>query len=519
MRNDLEWLETEMRRANPIPRHADVADEAAAVALLVSRGRHTMQSVRDRTESPAPKRPHRALVAFASAAALVLTFGGITLWALGRNGTTPAGQTTPAPTTSITTLPPTTTSTPTTTAASTTAASTTTTTSPIPAWTTGAGWARTGEGAEGGYGGMLRVVALDDDLVALGYDHEVGLGAVWISADGLTWEGPVAVDWVPWDLEAVAATGAGLVAVTQENTRLTGEDPAGGPVVRVRTSPDGREWVVAADLPLGTDSLGEGGHLALAAGPEGLVLAGVVCVPECENAVWVSADDPSAWERVPAEATGLSTAAVDEHPAQFLDSVVATDEGFLAGGTDYADDSSGPLPTFFQSLDGRSWVSIGRIDAGQGSVTDILVLEDDTYLALIGSPPDYPIGALRIYGSSDAQTWTLVHEEPTSWSGVDLVDLGNIEWVHVLFFDDSAVSGEWVAVVGSVQVDDSWNGIALLSPDGSEWALVGLEDETFLDGQVLGISRWDDGFAAVGQSCNLDGDLCRWITWAWTPPE
>lgn len=153
------------------------------------------------------------------------------------------------------------------------------------AWTSrdGRTWSRAPDDPSLATGLMAGVTPGGPGLVAVGADADQRRAMVWTSSDGSAWRPISSPTFLNHGLKirmtAVAAAPDGLIAV---GNRLFGTQF--GTAV-VWTSPDGRTWSVAPDIPV----FGQGEMLALAADPSRVVVVGTVGAPDnYVPTVWVS---------------------------------------------------------------------------------------------------------------------------------------------------------------------------------------------------------------------------------------
>lgn len=220
---------------------------------------------------------------------------------------------------------------------------------------------------------MNAVVAGGPGLVAVGYDEQdAGFddtgakateAAVWVSADGLTWER------VPYDeatfggansqvMNAVVAGGPGLVAVGYDNANpgWAGLDANAA----VWTSPDGIAWTRVPDSAVFGDQRWQTMNAVTVGGP-GLVAVGYDGpVDKYNAAVWTSVDG-SIWARVPPDEAVFGGTGI-----QAMDAVTAWDGGLVAVGYDRAIGSF--EAAVWVSSDGSTWARVPRNPAVFGGL-------------------------------------------------------------------------------------------------------------------------------------------------------
>jgi hypothetical protein len=275
-------------------------------------------------------------------------------------------------------------------------------------WTSadGLAWSRVpgDETTLGGEGDqdMAAVVAGGPGLVAVGAEYlgEDWDAAVWTSADGLAWSR------VPHDeglfggpdhqfITGVVAGGPGLIAV--------GSDRAGGDTDgAVWTSADGITWMRIQDEDLGGEW--DQSLVAICAGGPGFVVVGEAFGSEgLDAAVWTSPDGLS-WDRVPHDA------AIFGGPGnQAMSAVAPGGPGLIAGGYDDAT-ASDMDAAVWTSPDGLLWARIPHDEvtfggSGDQWVAGLAVLGDEIVAAGGGAAPG---GAAAVWTSPDGALWSLL---------------------------------------------------------------------------------------------------------------
>jgi hypothetical protein len=197
---------------------------------------------------------------------------------------------------------------------------------------------------------MFSVVVGGPGLVAVGWDSSVdeGDGVVWVSADGYDWtriDDEALFGGPGWQgLRGVSAGGPGLVA--------GGWDSSGGDSdAAVWVSADGETWerVPAEEAVFGgpndqkIESVTAGGPGVVAVGWDG-------SRGDLHAAVWVSADGYT-WTRIPHDATVFGAPGEQE-----MFSVVAGGPGVVAVG--FAESDGDPQAAVWVSADGQTWTRL-----------------------------------------------------------------------------------------------------------------------------------------------------------------
>jgi len=419
-----------------------------------------------------------AVIAIGAAAAVLVLIGGTALLTLQFAGGGPADHTAPV------TVPVTTTVAPT----------STTATNPGGA---GLVWGRVpdDEAVFGGAGSqeMSSVVVGGPGLVAVGSDESGGDpdSAVWVSADGSTWarleDGVVLGGAGDQRMDGVVAGGPGLVAFGGDDP--DGEAGAAAYVPAVWVSADGLTW---ERVPLDGAVLGEAQHIAfIAAGGPGLVAVGDDrSGGDSDAAVWVSADGYT-WARVPhdeavfggtadqlmssvtfggpglvavgseihrsgatisdvvnaavwASADGLTWMRVPHDEAAFADSfmnsVTAGGPGLVAAGGWFGDDRAAPVWT---STDGLTWARVPH-EEDDPSVIWSVVPGGPGLVAAGGWVSDHRTAA--VWTSTDGLTWERVFHDNAGFVGPAITSVAAAAWGLVAVGLDGPF-GEATAVV------------------------------------------------------------------------
>ena len=205
------------------------------------------------------------------------------------------------------------------------------------------------------FGELHAVAAGGPGLVAVG--QRGGFPTVWTSPDGLRWS-QIPEDGAPQcgyedQMLDIVAGGPGLVAVGQ----------CGG-IATVWTSPDGFEWT---PVPHDPTVFGDSGELAsIAVADSGFVAVGHIS-DDGSKGIWRS-DDGLDWSVVPLDTDDVF------YKTHELSTVITTEQGFIAGGSD-TDDAG-----VWFSPDGITWTRLqtGGALGGPGyqTISDITVFGD-----------------------------------------------------------------------------------------------------------------------------------------------
>lgn len=293
--------------------------------------------------------------------------------------------------------------------------------------------------------GVAGVVEWNGLLVAAG---KGGLsdGAIWVSADGTTWETAI----VP-----SPPSGMGVALQTpfavEDRLLVSGITfhPAGsGPVGSVLwTSADGRAW---SELPASAQLTNAPLGLIGVSGRT-IVMAERHEIPD-DSAFWVSPDAGSTWERVP----------IDPPDGSWPLHGLVDDGTFFAVGTVY-DGIHDQTAEVWSSPDGLGWE---RTDLGAGRAVRIAALEDGRLL-VIGETDDAPLG------------WTSVDGHNWQTSAIDLGCCG---------FEFVVAPPGLAAVQGA---DDGSGSVVYTSSDGLSWSVSGP-----FEGIASGVT-WTESFGIV----------------------
>ncbi len=418
--------------------------------------------------------------------------------------TTTVPTTTAAPTTSA---PTTTSTTPTTAPVTTTQATTTTTTTLVGI---ALQWARADAG--GALAGPGLQVVLD---IAVGGPGFVAVGgedldgdtdaAVWLSADGYTWE------QVPHD-----------------------EAAFGGP---------GIQWMNGVTV---------GGPGLVAVGiddPEGSHAVGFM---DPDAAVWVSADG-YAWERIPHDETLFGGP-----EGQRMMNVAAAGPGLVAIGSDYQDGSSWPDGAVWVSPDGYAWERVDdpAIFGGAGGQEILGVAAGGPGVVAVGSADSYAKAAVWV--SADGYTWERIPHDVDLFSfsemktvmaaGPGLVAVGtwlrgghNIAawvsadgyaWERIEDADlvgpgqqEAAAFATWsegVAVLGQDDFGPEPSWAFWTSADGYEWSRTPIDSAAFGsvdDTQISAMAPWGSETGLIVLAGDLSTDDWNGAVWVGVPPE
>jgi hypothetical protein len=273
------------------------------------------------------------------------------------------------------------------------------------AWTSaddGLTWQRA---AVEGPGFMQAVTVGGPGLVAVGYDSSGGDddAAVWVSPDGLTWAR------VPHDetvfggpggeqIFGVAAGGPGLVAVGWGV--VDGDEGAA-----VWVSADGSTWERIVDNDVFGGPGGQAMYAVVAGGP-GLVAVGYDFLEgEWDAAVWTSTDGLS-WSEVPADG-----AVFGGPSSQEMRSVAIGGPGLVAVGNDYAEVAANGA--VWTSPDGLAWTRVPHDPAvfgGPGNQEMLGVSAGSPGLAAVGRDDSGEAGDAAVWASADGLNWARVPE-------------------------------------------------------------------------------------------------------------
>jgi len=351
----------------------------------------------------------------------------------------------------------------------------------------GAAWSRI-SGDEATFAGadLRSVAAAGPGVVAVGYDDAGGDrdAAVWLSADGLTWQRvphDEAVFGGPGDQEptAVASAGPGVVAV--------GYDDAGGDRdAAVWVSTDGLTWqrVPHDDAVLGGP--GAQGMLAVASGGPGVVAVGYDDAGgDRDAAVWVSTDG-LAWQRIPNDAAVFGAGGVQEA------SGVAAGAGRLVA-VGYDDAGGDRDAAVWVSTDGVAWERVPHDEAvfgGPGFQMAAAVAAGTSGFAAGGTDdPDGDLDA-AMWASADGLTWQRVPHDEAVFGGPDFQVASGV-----------AAAGPGFVTVGIDYSGGDRDGAVWVSADGLTWARVPHDEAVFggPDAQrILGVAATAVRLVAVG---------------------
>ena len=387
-------------------------------------------------------------------------------------------------------------------------------------WTSvdGTDWDRSAPDLEvfGEIGAMLDVISSSHGLVAAGNLQTensdgalVSAPAVWLSADGLTWEktwvgDPAADTTITPAINAVAEGPDGaLIAVGEA------EGPAGTLTAGMWRSEDGRVWHQVLDPALASAS-GRGLVLSdVAYGPEGFVAIGTE--GQADPAMWHSSDGAS-WTRV-------DTADQPFGGSEALSSVTATEGGYLLTGDHGFMTSTSSQVWLWSSPDGLSWDRV--LSLGEGytmsviATPTVIVLTgampfDDDFHASVWAgpmfdpldPPPDPISAADETAADKAAT-VRIWAEPAGLSCAELAESG-YRYVEVAAYwerfgrpDLMDPNGDGAPCIAEFLADD----VAMLfGADGSSAMNVVIDD----DGPTLTGDAVDEGTVCPSVSVEVD---------------
>ncbi len=214
-------------------------------------------------------------------------------------------------------------------------------------------------------GAMLDVVVTDHGIVAVGSTMEAGSdetflsrSAVWLSPDGTDWSR--VWDGDPFDSEESIFM-PGIMAVVTDAAGLivgvgTAENDLGESVAAVWVSADGQSWErVEPNSPVfGSDSGDDVTMLDVTWGSAGFIAVGTV--DGTEVAIWQSTDGRS-WNRIETTEEAFGRMGT-------LSSVAALESGFVATGPHgFANRGERPV-TLWTSPDGSTWSRVHVIGVG-----------------------------------------------------------------------------------------------------------------------------------------------------------
>ena len=255
---------------------------------------------------------------------------------------------------------------------------------PTRVWTStdGAQWTAVADQPAFARGGVEQIAADQDRVVGVGVADNGLTGAVWVSADAVTWE---RIDGLPLFRTVAALPDGGFVAATL--------DPA--PDSEIWASADGISWArVASKEALNDGSVSRLRVIAHDGGGTGAGPA-VVAVGRRDSthgAIWIaSVDDLTSWE-----------------PAQIAADLVLLND---VAGLDGLDIAVGAEPCCifraYRSPDGRDWHAVaGSLDGEPGTWVQSLLATPSGLVALGSVDTSWESeGDFAAWSSSDSATW------------------------------------------------------------------------------------------------------------------
>lgn len=339
-----------------------------------------------------------------------------------------------------------------------------------------------GEGYESVY--MSDVAAGSPGLAAVGFD---GRGAVWFSADGVSWRR------VPHDDAVFGSNGAELEKIVWTGSRFVAVgfmvlDDGRSEVVSW-VSADGETWTRGSALGpvemFANDPLGFGDpRIDLAAWNDAAVVVGSVHLGEewtYRPAVWVS-DDGLLWQLIPDEGGGSIETIADDAGSAMTSVIAAGDRLVALGWTGDIPFTGRQRPVIWGSTDGRTW------DLAASTIHGDDALWGATAIGSAGPRLVFAVGDENdgsVFGSvDDGDSWHPVGSLDGEWRGAEAAATGadQILWT----VNDVTSIGDAFVVVGRVL---SWSNVDDLGARCS----------------------WDPGDGSAG-SCRTDAAV--WIgTW------
>ena len=305
---------------------------------------------------------------------------------------------------------------------------------------------------------MRSVVADGSGFIAVGYDQETSEihAAVWLSQDGFDWtrlpHQPVFAGGFWKVMSAITAGGPGFVAagytLDPTPTRPLGEQSAA-----VWTSSDGVAWqrVPHNEAAFGGDGFQQ--ILGLAAGGPGVVAVGDDSTGYGNAAVWVSSDGTS-WSRVPHDETVFGGTGV-----QVIHAVIAGGPGLVAVGGRWLEDEPGDFfAAVWVSADGYTWESIPHDPAvfgGRGEQQMYAVTVAGPGLVAVGSDSPWTGGA-RVWVSPDGLSWNRVVLPDGVRPVIGPDDVPGVPQAGLPWYAIETIRGVVAGGPGLVAVGQSW---------------------------------------------------------------
>jgi len=266
---------------------------------------------------------------------------------------------------------------------------------------------------------MNAVAAGGPGLVAIGYDASPGAGshaAVWVSADGLSWQRIPGGDAVfggaqTVEMAGVVAGGPGLVAVG-------GLTSVGGYDAAVWTSSDGTVW---QRLVHDVEVMGGQGSQVMAdvvAFGERLVAVGADGPADAQHAaIWVSADS-LVWERVPHRPEIFTEPGMTGGMA----AVAVGGPGLVAvGHFDDGESGHGGHAAVWTSRDGVHWeriIDAGEEFGGRGAPKMVGVMGTASGLVAVGSTHE-DVSTAAAWISPNGTSWHRMPHDTEAFGGAD----------------------------------------------------------------------------------------------------
>jgi hypothetical protein len=306
-------------------------------------------------------------------------------------------------------------------------------------------------------------------------------GAVWASEDGQEWT------------RLTARTGFEDAAVGRISRAPDGTFLAVGSTcyyecagVRMWRSTDGVTWTaVDHDLP-------ESSFVSVIPGGPGWLGLGEVGLPLGSLAGWTSTDG-ARWSR----ATGMGP------DAGVIRGLVATTDGFVAGGSAYPEDRS--EPAVWTSSDGAAWARVAATDAPDGLGLEALVEVDGLLIAFARTDE-----GIELWTSEAGDQWS-----PHSGAGAPFA----IDGSRLIRISMVVAGGPGLVAFGAAETPSTGPTIGIwATADGINWH-PGEVSAFPPEAEVYDAVRFGDGMIAVGRlPCDIETCVERPSFWV-SPPR
>ena len=373
------------------------------------------------------------------------------------------------------------------------------------------GWRRIphNEAVFGGSGDQLvkAVAEGPPGLIAVGSADSVGgsRAVSWVSSDGRSWSRSEGVGGETDMADVVWFDGAGMFVAV-------GHQVSDG---AIWNSADGISWTRAALIPFSNPAGGVEIESVTDTGM-GLVAAGKEWYGEGESipAVWTSIDGQT-WKRADLDLSGI-----DEFTENGLVDVAAYEGDLLAVGFSWVDNITYE-PKLWASIDEATWESIDlKEDDAMESTLNAIAVSDHGTFVIVGQSEAEHVDSRAWMSEDFGQTWSRVEVEAAGVGIADLQDVIHTDFGWVAVGGDGTTRhehGELIAAVWHKQDSGSWTRIAPRDqhfrpqePAGS----AGMTAVTTFEGVIVagGVDGTDCEAPLEFMPCDLDAAF-----WIWDP--